>query len=75
MAGDRNQPKESRGSIILETLIALGCQAAVVYLTYLDLMQNGIEQARLVTILTLIEIVLLILWGLYKAVRRAGRPR
>lgn len=75
MASKSNRPQESRGSKTLELVIAVGSQIAIGYLAYLDLMQNGWEQARLVTILTVIEVVILLLWGLISRLRRRRHRR
>lgn len=75
MAGKSDRPTESRGSKALELVIALGSQIAIGYLAYLDLMQNGWEQARWVTILTVIELVILLLWGVANRLRRRRRRR
>ena len=68
------QQKPSTRSALLELVIGLGSQAAIIWLAYLDIAQNGWEQMRLVTLFTIAEVVVLsVAFAIHKLLKRPRR--
>ena len=68
------QQKPSTRSALLELVIGLGSQAAIICLAYLDIAQNGWEQMRLVTLFTIAEVVVLsVVFAIHMLLKRPRR--